>query len=313
MLPTAGPPPAGEGWVAEIKHDGARGIARVHDGQVLLQSRPGNNLTNRFPEVAAALAVHLDGHSVILDGEVVTLDEDSRPDFHRLQRRLTLNRPTLLQRRTLPARYLIFDVLHLDGENLTALPWTTRRGVLEELLPAAAGVVAVPPAYTDLDPATLLEVADELGVEGVVAKRVDSPYRPGRRTRTWIKTPLRRRADFALLGYFPGRTLPVAALIVGGHDTTGRLRYCGTVSAGLGSRISRRLHSQLVPLVTATPPWRTAPADADETGSGGPAVWLRPGMAVAVEYRQFTGRLRHPSIKGVAAAADPGWLPLPLR
>mgnify|MGYP003609229053 CR=1 FL=1 len=310
MLPTQGPPPAGAGWIAEIKHDGARGLARVHDGQVLLQSRPGNNLTGRFPEVTAALS-NLLPDRVILDGEIVTLDADRRPDFQRLQRRLTLNRPSTLQQRAIPARYLIFDILHLDGEDLNALPWTARRGVLEELLPAKSGIAVAPPVYRDLDPATLLEVADELGIEGVVAKRADSPYRPGRRTREWLKAPIRRRAELALLGYFPGRTLPVAALIVGGHDSTGQLRYCGTVSAGLGALISARLHTELAPLRTSTPPWRTAKADTAEDSGTKSAVWLRPGMAVTVDYRQFTGRLRHPSIKGVAPASDPGWLPLP--
>ncbi len=149
MLPTA---PRGEGWVAEIKHDGARGIARVHHGQVLLQSRPGNTLTARFPEVTTALAAQLDGHSAILDGEIVTLDAERRPDFHRLQRRLALNRPSALQQRTIPARYLVFDVLHLDGEDLTAQPWTARRAVLEQLLPARSGVALAPPVYRDLDP-----------------------------------------------------------------------------------------------------------------------------------------------------------------
>ena len=313
MLLTAGAPQTGEGWLQEVKIDGARALSRVSGGEVTIRSRPGNSFTARFPEVAQALAERLDGHTVILDGELLALDGDGMPSFSRLQRRLVAHRPSLLHQRTTPTRLWLFDCIHLDGQDLTGLPYRQRRVILEELVPSRTGTIAVPPAWSDIDGSTLLEIVAELGAEGTVSKRADSTYKPGRRSREWIKSPLRQRISLGIAGYFPGRTTPVGALLLAGHDpATGVLRYCGSVSAGLGPRISRALHDVFKGFRTANPPWSTQPGDGNESA----VVWLRPGCIAAVEYREFTarGRFRHIAFKGLvqpSASEASDWLPLP--
>lgn len=313
MLLTPGKPQTGPGWLVEAKLDGARALARVAGGEVTIQSRPGNSFTGRFPEVVEALARQFDGHTVIVDGELVALDEAGLPNFALLQRRLLTHKPTALHRRTTPARLWLFDCLHLDGRDLTTLPYRTRRQILEDLLPGRGGTVAVAPAWSDLDAAALIEISRELGIEGTVSKRADSLYQPGRRTRNWIKSPVRHRRALLCAGFYRSRAMPIGALILAGHDpVTGKLRYAGTVSAGLGTHISRNLADQFGDLHAPTPPWRqSGPAD-DGSGS---AVWLRPGFAAAVEYREYTsgGRFRHPSFKQLldSSQIDLDWLPLP--
>lgn len=147
MLLTPGKPRTGPEWLVEAKLDGARALARVAGGEVTIQSRPGNSFTARFPEIADALACQFDGHTVIVDGELVALDAAGLPNFALLQRRLLTHKPTALHRRTIPARLWLFDCLHLDGHDLTALPYRTRREVLEDLVPSRSGTLAVAPRH----------------------------------------------------------------------------------------------------------------------------------------------------------------------
>ena len=314
MLLTAGQPQTGPGWLVEPKLDGARALARVAAGEVTIQSRPGNSFTGRFPEVAEALARQFDGHTVIVDGELVALDDAGLPNFALLQRRLVTHKPTVLHRRTIPTRLWMFDCLHLDGRDLTALPYRTRREILENLVPHHGGTIAVAPAWSELDAAALIEITAELGIEGIVSKRADSLYQPGRRTRNWIKSPLRHRRSLLCAGFYRGRAMPIGALILAGHDpVTGKLRYAGTVSAGLGARISRNLADQFRDMRAPGPPWQRRLSRAAD-GSGSP-VWLPPAYAAAVEYREFTigGRFRHLSFKQLldTSQIDLDWLPLP--
>ena len=227
MLLTAGAPQTGTGWLVEPKLDGARALARVAGGEVTMQSRPGNSFTTRFPEVAAALTQRVNGHTVIVDGELVALDAAGLPSFSLLQRRLQNHTPTAFHQRTLPARLWLFDCLHLDGRDLTALPYRASRAILEELIPGHSGTVAVAPAWSDLDAAALLDIVAELGIEGTVSKRADSRYQPGRRTRNWVKSPLRQRRSLMVAGYYPGRTTrpcPNLVLAPGLRSVDGRLK-----------------------------------------------------------------------------------------
>lgn len=299
----------------ELKADGARAMTAVHGGEVRIRSRPGNSLASRFPDVSAAVSAAFDGHSAVLDGELVVLDAQGRPDFSRLQRRLHLSRPSTLQQREQPAALWLFDVLHLDGRDMTAVPYCERRLVLESLVSARTGPVVVPPVWSDIEGEELLVMVDELGAEGIVSKLSDSIYRPGR-TRAWIKTPIRRSTELIVAGYFSGRTMPVSALLLAGHDhRSGQLRYCGSVSVGLGSRISRALHTEFAKHHSDRPPWRFdgETLDAGAEANGGP-VWLAPTVVARIEYREFTGRrLRHSAFKGLAAEADAGSVLLPRR
>jgi bifunctional non-homologous end joining protein LigD len=190
MLATPGQPPAGPGWIAEAKWDGARCISRVHAAGVDMLSRPGNNLVARFPDLVAELRTALDSHTAILDGEMVALGNDGRPDFGRLQRRLRVTRPTAALRTAIPSSLCLFDILHLDGTDLTGRPYVERRAALEGLGLGRAGAVVVPPCWHDLDGRVLLEVTGSLGLEGTVCKRAESTYQAGRRSRSWVKTPV---------------------------------------------------------------------------------------------------------------------------
>lgn len=312
MLLTPGPPQTGEGWIQELKIDGARAISLVAGGEVAIQSRPGNSFNRRFPEIVAGLADRLGGHTAILDGELVALDADGMPSFSLLQRRLVTTKPSTVLKRSVPARLWLFDCLHLDGQDLTGLPYRIRRSILEELLPGRAGTVAVPPTWADIDGPTLLEIVADLGAEGTVSKRADSIYQPGRRSRAWLKHPIRQRISLGIAGYFPGRSMPVGALLLVGHDPqTGALRYVGSVSSGLGPRVSRALADTFRDFRATSPPWSDRPRNDVESS----VVWLRPGCVAAVEYRDFTarGRFRHLAFKGLDHSPDstPEWLPLP--
>ena len=205
MLATARPLPAsGAGYGWEFKWDGFRAIGRVRaDGHVRLDSRNAKDFTPAFPEVAAALAEALPGRQVSLDGELVaTSPTTGAPDFGQLQQRLG-TRPSgeLLAR--IPVSYVVFDLLHLDGQPATALPYRERRRLLAEL-DITHPRLLVPAHQVDVDPHTMLELARTHDIEGVVGKRLDSPYRPGR-SPAWIKHALRNRIEVVVGGWLPGK------------------------------------------------------------------------------------------------------------
>src|SRR5882724_746227 len=233
-LPTTG---AGYGW--EWKWDGARAGARVRaDGQVRLDSRNDKDMTRTFPEIATALTEALAGRQVGLDGEIVALDPATgAPEFGQLQQRLgTVGTPALQAQ--VPVSYIVFDLTHLDGEPTIDLPYTQRRTLL-----ASLGInhpaLLVPPHQLDVAPASLLELARAHHIEGIVGKRLDSPYRPGR-SPAWLKHPLRQRTQVVVGGWTPGqgnRTNTLGALLLGlpGPDTTTDghgLVFIGAVGTG---------------------------------------------------------------------------------
>jgi bifunctional non-homologous end joining protein LigD len=298
MLATPGPPPAGVGYVAEAKWDGARGIARVHGGGVDLISRPGNNFCSRFPDLTESLAQSLDGHSAVLDGEIIARDVQGRPNFARLQRRLRVHRPSRTLLSSVPASFCVFDVLHLNGQDLTSRPYTQRRAILEDLA-LSRGPIVVPPVWKDLPGEVLLAAAVELDLEGAVFKRSDSTYHAGRRSRSWIKCPIRKRAIVAVVGWTRGHAQPVGALLIGAHDSQGNLVYCGTVTSGLGRANRRSLHQLLCQHEMSRSPLADHPDD-----PLGSIRWVNPGLVGAIEYREYTGRrFRHPAWKGLVGAS----------
>lgn len=223
MLATLGRPPVGEGWAFEMKWDGQRAVTEDRDGAVRLFSRNGNDITTAFPELTGPIADAVDGHDVIQDGEVVALDEKGRPSFSRLQRRMHVLRPTMQLRNAFPVTYYVFDVLALDGESTTGLPYPERRALLDGL--ALTGRrVQVPPFWTGVDGDRMLALAREHHLEGVVAKRADSTYRPGRRAPTWVKTPLRRNTEGVICGWVDGTGAArdgVGSLLLGAYDDIG--------------------------------------------------------------------------------------------
>lgn len=188
MLATPGPVPNGPQWTIEPKWDGARLVTRVENGRADLFSRHANNLTSSFPEVRAACLEAVGSRRVVLDGEIVVLDRAARPSFQLLQRRLHVSHPRATLLNGCSATLFVFDVLHLDGQDLTTLPYLQRRAVLDELgLDDAGHRLVRSPAWPGLDGAAALEIMDSLRLEGVVAKAAHSPYQAGRRSRHWIK------------------------------------------------------------------------------------------------------------------------------
>ena len=221
MLATLGKPPARyTDFGVEAKYDGQRGLAIVDGGSVTLLSRNGADITHTFPEITAALPAAVGNRCVVLDCEIVALDEAGVPSFSRLQRRWPQNRrPAADLLRSTPVRFYVFDVLSLDGRDITCQPYSTRRNRLTDIAAASSRrIVQFPANWTDTDPAVVLAASAELGLEGIVCKHLESCYTPGLRSREWVKTPHRKRSEFVIGGWLPGvgpNSRTVGAVLVG--------------------------------------------------------------------------------------------------
>jgi bifunctional non-homologous end joining protein LigD len=301
MLAVEGPLPVGGGWAYETKWDGFRCCMRVGPtGTTRLTSRLGNEITNVYPDLHGSLADALAGRSAVLDGELVVLGQEGRPDFHLMQFRHQRG-PTADLLRTAPVTYIVFDLLELGGEVLLNAPYTERRALLAEL-PVANPRIAVPRHFTadDIDPNELLAVVAEQGLEGLVAKRLESRYHPGQRSRDWIKRPLIKTQEVLVGGWRPGkgnRSGRVGGLLLGAHDEAGRLRYVGDVGTGFSERALDELLDLLTELTRSKSPFDDeVPADRRRG-----ARWVEPRLVGQVVYRQFTSdhRLRHTAWRGL--------------
>ena len=300
MLATAGEAPTGEGWWAEIKWDGIRGVMRIEPDRWRIWTRNGNERSVAWPELDD-LAAQLGEVGAVLDGELVVM-EDGRPSFGSIQHRMHVTGAADARRLAVerPATYLVFDLLELGGHDTTGLPLTERRRLLESLeLDGPAWRVS--PVYPD-GVADLLAVADAQGLEGIVAKRASSTYRPGRRSADWVKVKVDRRDRFVVGGWFAGtgrRGDSIGALALGqpvdDADPT-RLRYVGRVGTGFSDAVLADLRRRLDAL-----------ADADPFVEGEPGTDLHPVRAelvVEVRYAEWTneGLLRHPVFLGLGEA-----------
>lgn len=190
MLATPGPVPSTPGWAFEIKFDGVRAIGYAGAAGLRLLSRNDRDISRSYPEVAR---LNL-GAGLVVDGELVAWDERGRPDFARLQQRMHVTAPAPALVTTVPVRYVVFDLLRQGTESLLELPYSQRRARLMELELHRSGVV-VPANFADTAGELVLRAAGAQGLEGVVAKRMTSVYQPGRRSRSWVKTAIRRTAE----------------------------------------------------------------------------------------------------------------------
>ncbi|NYG99760.1 ATP-dependent DNA ligase [Schumannella luteola] len=302
MLATAGAPadirdrdPAK--WRYEMKWDGVRALARIADDRVELRSRNGLDLTATFPELQE-LAAGVPG-SAVLDGEIVALDSAGRPSFARLQQRLGLTKERDVEkaRRRVAVSVFLFDVLEIDGKATVERTWQERRAALEALVTTSSERIQVPPlAGDDLEHA--LEVSRRLGLEGVMAKRIDGRYRSGRRSADWLKLKHLRTQEVVIGGWRPGngrRADSIGSLLLGVPDG-GRLRYVGRVGTGFRERDLERMRHRLDALARVTSPLDDVPeADAAD------AHWVTPSLVAEVEYAGLTGeaRLRQASWRGL--------------
>jgi bifunctional non-homologous end joining protein LigD len=281
------------GWGYEIKWDGVRAIAYVTRQGVRLESRNLNDVTPRYPEVAG-VADALGGREAVLDGEVVAFDDQGRPSFERLQGRMHLTTGVEARARQLPVVYCAFDLLWLDGDDLMRLPYSERRERLEAL--GLDGPAWRVPGYSTGDGERLLEASAAQGLEGIVCKRLDSPYEPGRRGHTWLKVKNTRRQELVIGGWLPGegrRAGHLGALLVGYYDD-GALRHAGKVGTGFNQRELERLEQILAPLERPTSPFE---GRQPERGSH----FVEPELVAEIEFTEWTSQnmLRHPSYKGL--------------
>ena len=299
MLAEAGRPPAdGSGWSYEVKWDGVRAIAYCKPGRLRLESRNLNEITDSYPEVKAILG-DLGMRELVLDGELVAFDDDGKPSFERLQRRMHVTSPNAVRRlsSSTPVVYAIFDLLYLDGEILTGLAYDRRRERLEAL-GLGGPAWRVPGAHAgDEAGRRLLAATKAQGLEGVVAKRLDSRYVPGRRTGAWVKIKHLRRQELVIGGWLPGegrRAARIGALLMGYHRD-GELRYAGRVGTGFTERTLTELTRLLEPLRTETAPFEDPPKLPRN------AQFVAPELVAEIEFREWTGDgvMRAPSFKGL--------------
>jgi bifunctional non-homologous end joining protein LigD len=317
MLAKPGDVPQSDGddWAYEIKWDGVRVLGYADRGRWCMLSRRHEDVSARYPELEP-IAEALGEHSAILDGEVVALDADGRPRFQLIQSRMGLTSPAMIQARVKlqPVDYVIFDLLHLDGRCVRELPYVQRRELLEEL-----GLDAQrwrTPRYRHGGGPDLLEAARLQGLEGIVAKRCDSPYRPGKRTGEWIKTRVWRRQEFVIGGYIPGegsRAKGVGSLLVGYYDRrrselgsgeTQELRFAGGVGSGLKEADIDFLTRELRERERASSPFVVGHPSGPKAKT---AVWCEPELVCEVSWTEWTneGTLRQPAFKGMRNDKDP--------
>ncbi|HVW34174.1 MAG TPA: non-homologous end-joining DNA ligase, partial [Acidimicrobiia bacterium] len=285
-------------WSFEVKWDGIRALARISGGRIHLEARSGRDITHRYPELSA-LGRALGSTEAILDGEIVALDPATgRPSFERLQRRMHVESDSAIRRlrQDVPITYAIFDLLWLDGHPTIGLPYEERRRLLDGL--ALAGPAWHTPAAHPGEGSALLDATRSAGLEGVVAKRLDSLYEPGVRTRAWLKIKNHLAQEFVVGGFLPGvgSRGRLGALLLGVYQDDGRLCFAGRVGTGFTEAELTRLLGLLDPLRRDSSPFDPPPPKPVARE----ATWVEPEVVVEVAFTEWTGVgiLRHPSYKG---------------
>jgi bifunctional non-homologous end joining protein LigD len=292
MLARAGTLSAQErGWAYEIKWDGLRAIAFSEPGRLRLQSRNLNDIGPSYPELSA-LGRALGSHRAILDGEIVALESDGRPSFGALAQRMGVSAPARAKRlaESIPVTYVIFDLLWLDGHSLMGLPYGERREALVGL--RLRGERWQTPDYIEGRGRETLAASEQAGLEGIIAKRLDSAYEPGRRSGAWIKLKNVRREELLIGGWMPGqgrRRERIGALLMGERMSDGTLRYAGRVGSGMGEAELEALALALAPLERSDSPF-----DGGGAKPARGAVFCEPRLRAMVAFREWTkdGMLR---------------------
>lgn len=301
MLATRGTHlPRGDEWVHEIKWDGMRILADVSGG-VQLSSRNENNVSVSFPELQALSGI---GSDLLLDGEVVVLGSDGRPSFGALAERMHVSnaRKAAALKDRCPVTYLVFDIMRLDGRDLSREPLSRRREVLESLELSDVWW-QVPATYDDGE--TLLEATRQQGLEGVVSKRLSSRYDFGARSPYWLKFPHRHRTSWVVGGWRleTDSVDRLGAVLVGEPTADGGLLYRGRVGSGIAGKVGPMLRELLAPLITERSPFTDEVPRVDALGTR----WVEPRIVIDVESLGLgtQGRLRQPAYQGVRRDLTP--------
>lgn len=313
MLAKAGRMPANQSeYGFEIKWDGIRIILYYDKGSITLLSRNLLDITNQYPEISAFAPGH-DVNAVILDGEIIATDTQGRPSFSQLQHRMGVVSPAIIAKlsASIPVTLVIFDVLSLNGQSLLDYVYTERRDTLATL--NLNGTSWQTPTYNAGEGDNMLEACRRLGLEGIVAKRLDSRYLPGKRPGTWLKIKNQLRQELVIAGWALGqgaRSGKIGALLVGYYNmvqkeaaATGKrqqLLYAGAVGTGFNEAALKQLADLLQPLTRQTSPFTELPPKAN-------AVFTEPVLVGEFEFTEWTpnGTLRHPSFKGLRYDKDP--------
>ncbi|MGH9303200.1 MAG: non-homologous end-joining DNA ligase [Acidimicrobiales bacterium] len=293
-LPVRGGP-----WAYEFKWDGVRAIVFVDGGRARATTRNDKDLSVSFPELRE-LGEFLGSSSAVLDGEIVAFDDDSRPSFARLQRRLHLASPSVVARRAreVPASFLAFDLLYLDGRLLLGCPYEERRRLLESL-ELAGNSFGTPPSARGAKGSEMLALATQRGLEGVVAKRLGAPYALGQRNGDWIKVKNLKTQEVVIGGFTAGkgeREGSLGALLIGVPAKEG-LVYAGKVGTGFNESSRSQLLDALRPLAVNESPFEGRLSRKEEAA----ATFVHPELVGEVQFGEWTsdGRLRHPSWRGL--------------
>jgi bifunctional non-homologous end joining protein LigD len=309
MLAVAGTLPRDDdAWAYELKWDGIRAIGHVDGGRIRLTTRNGNDVSTSFPEIRA-LGERFGSKQAVIDGEIVAFDDKGRPRFQKLQPRIHTADPQKARRLAAeqPVVYVLFDLLYLDGHSLLAEPYAERRQQLENL-----GLVTSDTGSWTLSPrfagpgADILRASQEQGLEGILAKRLDAPYLPGKRSPTWTKVKNILMQEVVIGGWTPGeghRQGRFGSLLLGIPSEDG-LEYVGQVGTGFSDATLKDLTATLGRLSSTTNPF----------GSDVPsryrkvATWTKPTLVGEVNFSEWTadGRMRHPSWRGLRDDKGPG-------
>ena len=292
-----------DGWIFEPKWDGVRTLAVCGHDETRLISRNSNEVTATYPEVAS-LHNRLVAIDAVVDGEIVAMDA-GRPSFERLQSRINLQNPRDVERamKSIPVTFIAFDILYLDGRSLVDLPIEERKEILDATVVVSDRVQVSP--CIEGDGISLFEAAKARNLEGIVAKKLGSPYRPGRRAREWLKIKTVRDVDLVIGGYTKGegsRSTTFGSLLVGAYTDEG-LRFVGAVGTGFTDKLLAAVLPHLKELETSELPFTEDPQKLPPGHFSKPIKnprWVEPYLVARVEYRELTsgGRLRAPSFKG---------------
>jgi len=282
MKATSGKLPRGDAWMYEPKWDGHRVIVRKRGEQIEAISSNGIDRTARWPWLGDAVRTAI-AADVILDGEIIALDDDGRHSFQ------------LVGRPDRPHAFVVFDMLAIDGKDLSSMPWQERRALLDERV-TPTPPLSITPVTDDAD--ALMEATMANGFEGIIAKRTDSTYLPGRRTPSWIKVKHRREQEVVIGGYLLGegnRSTSFGSLLVGVYERK-KLRFAGAVGTGFNEATLRMLQARFAELHTDA-----CPFDPEPKLPRGKARWLRPELVAQVTFGEWTeaGSLRHPVYLGL--------------
>jgi len=291
----AKPPTPDDAWGFEFKWDGIRAEAYVEGGTVRLMSRSGENVTARYPEVHP-MGRALGSKEVILDGEIVALDDKGRPSFEEIQQRMGLTSESEIRRKMkeVPVTYMLFDVMWQDGRSLLNVTYADRRKKLEAL--KLKGASWQTPPYEKGGGPAMLDASLKAGLEGIMGKKLDSHYEPGRRSGVWVKVKNRNRQEFVIGGWLDGegkRSGHPGALLVGYYDK-GKFVYAGKVGTGFTDAMLDKLQSAMKPLAQVKSPF-------DAGAPPKTAHFVKPKLVAEVEFVEWTrsGQLRAPAFKGL--------------